>query len=230
MRAVVVTSMSHPGVEDTDSPAAHLRDLGCDVVRVGYDLDNLPDDIEQPRPQVVVVDAGPHLEVGRSVVKRLKQVSCLAETPVLLYIEVSRLPALDPEIGIDDFILSPIIGPELYARIRQLDWRLSSFRTAGRMKLGDLVIDTTGVEVTYRGRTLSLPRQEFQLLKFLVAGAGRVFTREQLLSRVWGYRYTGNTRTVDIHVRRLRAKLGSGGTMIETVRHVGYKMLGPERL
>ena len=104
---------------------------------------------------------------------------------------------------------------------------LSSFRAAGRIKLGDLMIDTVAVEVSYRGRPLKLPRQEFQLLKFLAAGAGRVFTREQLLSRVWGYRYTGNTRTVDIHVRRLRAKLGPGGEIIETVRHVGYKMRAP---
>jgi len=221
--------MSRPDAptSEPDSPAEALRELGCDVVPVGYDLDDLPDDIEQVRPSVVVIDAGAHLEVGRAVVKKMRQVSSLADLPVLLCIEVSRLPGFDPELGVDDFVLSPIIGPELYARIRQLDWRLSSFRTAGRIKLEDLVIDTIAVETTYRGRTLKLPRQEFQLLKFLAAGAGRVFTREQLLSRVWGYRYTGNTRTVDIHVRRLRAKLGPGGDMIETVRHVGYKMRAP---
>jgi two-component system alkaline phosphatase synthesis response regulator PhoP len=227
MRAVVVMSKPAAGASEPDSPAAALRELGCDVVPVGYDLDDLPDDIEHSRPSVVVIDAGAHLEVGRAAVKRVRQVSSLTDIPVLLCIEVSRLPALDPELGVDDFVLSPIVGPELYARVRQLDWRLSSFRAAGRIKLGDLVIDTVAVEVSYRGRPLKLPRQEFQLLKFLAAGAGRVFTREQLLSRVWGYRYTGNTRTVDIHVRRLRAKLGSGGDMIETVRHVGYKMRAP---
>jgi DNA-binding response OmpR family regulator len=227
MRALVVTSKPATAVQDADGPAAALNELGCSVVAAGYDLDDLPDDIEHPRQSVVVVDAGAYLEVGRAAVKKVRQVSSLADVPILLCIDVSRLPGLDPELGIDDFVLSPIVGPELYARVRQLDWRLSSFRSAGRIKLGDLVIDTVAVEVNYRGRSLKLPRQEFQLLKFLAAGVGRVFTREQLLSRVWGYRYTGNTRTVDIHVRRLRAKLGPGGDMIETVRHVGYKMRQP---
>ena len=212
--------MSRPqvGAAEVDSPAAALRELGCEVVPVGYDMDDLPDDLEHIRPAVVVVDAGPYLEVGRPT---------LAEVPILLCIEVSRLPGLDPELGMDDFVLLPIVGPELYARVRQLDWRLSSFSASGRVKLGDLVIDTVAVEASFRSRVLKLPRQEFQLLKFLAVGAGRVFTREQLLSRVWGYRYTGNTRTVDIHVRRLRAKLGPGAEMIETVRHVGYKMRVP---
>ena len=98
---------------------------------------------------------------------------------------------------------------------------------AGRIKIGDLVIDAVAVEAAYRGRALKLPRQEFQLLKFLAERPGRVFSREQLLSRVWGYRYAGGTRTVDIHVRRLRAKLGPGSAMIETVRHVGYKLRAP---
>jgi DNA-binding response OmpR family regulator len=124
-------------------------------------------------------------------------------------------------------VLSPVVAPELYARIRQLDWRMSSFRAAGRIKIGDLVIDAVAVEASYRGRALKLPRQEFQLLKFLAERPGRVFSREQLLSRVWGYRYAGGTRTVDIHVRRLRAKLGPGSAMIETVRHVGYKLRAP---
>jgi DNA-binding response OmpR family regulator len=227
MRALVVTSKPAEAARVPESPAAALVELGCDVVAAGYDLDDLPDDIDHPRPSVVVIDAGAYLEVGRAAVKRVRQISSLSDVPVLLCIEVSRLPALDPELGVDDFVLSPIVGPELYARVRQLDWRLSSFRAAGRIKLGDLVIDTVAVEANFRGRPLKLPRQEFQLLKFLAAGSGRVFTREQLLSRVWGYRYTGNTRTVDIHVRRLRSKLGPGADLIETVRHVGYKMRAP---
>jgi len=85
-------------------------------------------------------------------------------------------------------------------------------------------------EATYRGRVLKLPHQEYLLLKFLAERPGRVFGREQLLSRVWGYRYSGGTRTVDIHIRRLRSKLGSGGAMIETVRHAGYKMRTPDSL
>ena len=137
------------------------------------------------------------------------------------------MAGFDAEVGTNDFVLLPIVGPELYARIRQLDWRLSTFRAGGRVKIGDLVIDIVGAEATYRGRALKLPRQEFLLLKFLAERPGRVFGREQLLSRVWGYRYAGGTRTVDIHVRRLRSKLGLGSALIETVRHAGYKMRAP---
>ena len=157
----------------------------------------------------------------------MREVGVPDRRPVLLCVEVSRLAGLDPEAGADDFVLAPVVRPELYARIRQLDWRMSSFRAAERIKIGDLVIDAVAVEASFRGRALKLPRQEFQLLKFLAERPGRVFSREQLLSRVWGYRYAGGTRTVDIHVRRLRAKLGPGSVMIETVRHVGYKLRAP---
>src|SRR6185312_9532437 len=228
MRALVVTSNPATAASEADSPAAALNDLGCEVVAVGYDVDQLPEDIELQRPSVVVVDAGAHLEVGRAAIRRVREVGSLADVPVLLCVEVSRLAGLDPEAGADDFVLAPVVGPELYARIRQPDWRMSSIRAAGRIKIGDLIIDAVAVEATYRGRALKLPRQEFQLLKFLAERPGRVFSREQLLSRVWGYRYAGGTRTVDIHVRRLRAKLGPGSAMIETVRHVGYKLRPPQ--
>jgi DNA-binding response OmpR family regulator len=85
-----------------------------------------------------------------------------------------------------------------------------------------------GYEVSVGGRRLDLTHQEFELLRFLAQHRGRVFTRDQLLQKVWGYQYTGGTRTVDIHVRRLRAKLGPmQSALIATVRHVGYKMRAP---
>ncbi len=186
MRAVVVTSNPATTLSDPTSPAGVLNDLGCDVVAIGFDVDTLPEDIELKRPSVVIVDAGAHLEVGRASIRRIREVASLADLPVLLCVEISRLTGLDTDVGTDDFVVVPIVAPELYARIRQLDWRMASFRA--------------------------------------------VFSREQLLSRVWGYRYAGGTRTVDIHIRRLRAKLGPGSVMIETVRHVGYKMRGPGTL
>src|ERR1035441_1636689 len=140
MRSLVVTSRPQLGASEPDSPAAALRELGCEVVTVGYDLDDLPDDIDHVRPSVVVVDAGPHLEVGRAVLKRAKQLPTLADIPILICIEVSRLAGLDPELGMDDFILSPIVGPELYARVRQLDWRLSSDRKSTRLNSSHLGI------------------------------------------------------------------------------------------
>ena len=167
MRALVVTSNPTTAVSEPDSPASALNDLGCEVVAVGYDIDQLPEDIELARPSVVVVDAGAHLEVGRAAIRRVREVASLSDVPVLLCVEVSRLAGLDPEAGADDFVLAPVVAPELYARIRQLDWRMSSFRAAGRIKIGDLVIDSVAVEASFRGRALKLPRQEFQLLKFL---------------------------------------------------------------
>jgi DNA-binding response OmpR family regulator len=224
MRALVVTSNPAATVSAPDSPVGALSDLGCDVVAVGYDIDALPEDIELNRPSVIVVDAGAHLEVGRATIRRIREVVALVDVPVLLCVEPSRLAGLDQQVGSDDFVLMPIVGPELYARIRQLDWRMSSFQSSRRLKIGDLVIDTVDAEVWYRGHAIRLPHQEFQLLKFLAERPGRVFGREQLLTRVWGYRHGAQTRTVDTHVRRLRAKLGPGSGMIETIHHLGYKM------
>ncbi|MBT8494664.1 MAG: response regulator transcription factor, partial [Deltaproteobacteria bacterium] len=119
----------------------------------------------------------------------------------------------------------PVVPAELYARVRQLDWRSATFGSDELIKVGDLVIDVAGYEAHLAGRRLDFTHQEFELLRFLAQNRGRVFTRDQLLQKVWGYEYTGGTRTVDIHVRRVRAKLGgNAGGLIVTVRNVGYKM------
>src|SRR5260221_9864377 len=172
MRALVVTSNPATAAAEPDSPGAALSVLGCEIVAVGYDIDQLPEDIELQRPSVVVVDAGARLEVGRAAIRRVREVGSLADVPVLLCVEVSRLAGLDPEAGADDFVLSPVVGPELYARIPQLDWRMSSFRAAGPIKIGDPVIDAVAVQASHPGPALKLPRPEGQPLQVLAGRPG----------------------------------------------------------
>lgn len=202
-----------------------LADLGCDITAVRFEpvMDGSWSDRIVP-PQAILLDGRDRLESAYACLKKLRARPELSGTPALVTVTTSRLPSLDFGAA-DDFLLSPVVPTELYARLRQLDWRFAAFETGDRMKIGDLLIDLAGYEAHLRDRRLELTHQEFELLKFLAQQRGKVFTREQLLSRVWGYRYYGGTRTVDIHVRRLRAKLGPGAdALIETVRNVGYKM------
>ena len=103
-------------------------------------------------------------------------------------------------------------------------WRDQTTATTPRIRYGELTLDCTSLQAFVGDRSLKLTPYEFQLLKFLVERAGRVFTREELLSRVWGYRHVGRVRTVDTHILNLRGKLGSAGELLEAVRGMGYKL------
>lgn len=204
---------------------AALVELGCRVALGRFDLGGLPDPTLTDRPpNVVVVEAGDDVPRALRAIKRLRDDGPFVEVPCLIAAPLARLPALDFSIGFDDFVLLPVVPAELYARIRQLDWRTATFGSEEVLKIDDLVIDIAGYEVRKGGRRIELTHQEFELLRYLAQHRGRVFTREALLERAWGYRYAGGTRTVDIHVRRVRAKLGDAGSLIETVRNVGYKL------
>jgi len=213
-----------------ESTASILSDLGCRVALARFDLGNLESGAVTARPpDLIVVEAGDELLRANRTIRRLRsEPGPMVATPALVAITVARLPALDFSVGFDDFLLLPIVPVELYARLRQLDWKTARFGSDELFKVDDLVIDVAGYEARIAGRKLDLTHQEFELLRFLAQHRGRVFTRDQLLERVWGYQYAGGSRTVDIHVRRIRAKLGhSAGALIETVRHVGYKMRAP---
>jgi DNA-binding response OmpR family regulator len=226
VRVVVLCDEPPGAARDAESIPAILGDLGCRVTTGRFDLGELDEEeLARRPPTLVVVDGGDDLDRAARCLRRLSGFAPLAETPVLLAVTVPRLPSLDFSLGFDDFVLKPIVPAELYARVRQLDWRTATFGSDDRIKCGDLVIDVAGYEAHLRGRRLDFTHQEFELLRFLAQHPGRAFTREQLLQKVWGYQYGGGTRTVDIHVRRVRAKLGAVvGAMIETVRNVGYKM------
>ena len=216
--------------ERSDEPgtvAGLLGELGCRATLGRFDLGGLDlDAIAAQPPTVVIVEAGDDVGRAQKSITRLRDGGPLVEVPILITVTVARLPSLDFSIGFDDFALMPIVPAELYARMRQLDWRTATFGSEEILKIDELVIDIAGYEARLAGRRIELTHQEFELLRFLGQHRGRVFTRESLLERAWGYRYAGGTRTVDIHVRRVRAKLGEVGSIIETVRNVGYKMRG----
>lgn len=145
--------------------------------------------------------------------------------PLLLLIGGNRLDELDLRDELyDDFCLDPFHPRELEARLRHLFWRSGSGTAPELVEYGDLILNLETYQAAIAGTPLDLTYMEYELLKFLAQHPGKVFTRETLLSRVWGYEYYGGARTVDVHIRRLRAKLGEEhANLIATVRSVGYR-------
>jgi DNA-binding response OmpR family regulator len=145
---------------------------------------------------------------------------------MLVLVSGAQLADLDLRDDLfDDFCLSPFHPVEFEARIRHLLWGSGeAIVRADLVEYGDLVLNLETYQATIAARPLDLTYMEYELLKFLAQNPGKVFTREILLSRVWGYEYYGGARTVDVHVRRLRAKLGEEyASLIQTVRSVGYR-------
>ena len=145
--------------------------------------------------------------------------------PVLVVVDAARLPELElREDLFDDFIVAPWRGEELEARLKHLFWRTGRGLRPELVEYGPLVLNLETYQAQVSGKALDLTYMEYELLRFLATHPGRVFTRETLLSRVWGYEYYGGARTVDVHIRRLRAKLGQEhANLISTVRSVGYR-------
>lgn len=146
-------------------------------------------------------------------------------TPALVLIGGGQLDELEHRDDLfDDFCLSPFHPSELEARLRHLLNSDVEVQSADLVQYGDLVLNLETYQASIASKPLDMTYMEYELLKFLVQNPGKVFTREILLSRVWGYEYYGGARTVDVHVRRLRAKLGEEhANLIQTVRSVGYR-------
>jgi len=219
LRTLVVTLDPKRNELQKDAPAAMLRGLGHAVEVVGYDLAEVRGAVD-----VVLVEAGEHLEIGRHAIRRLRQRPELLAARILLCIELGRVSGLDPEMGADDFIMMTVTTDELSARLRQLHARDKRPGSPLQVRYGDIVLDCEMRQAYLSGQTLGLTPYEFQLLRFLADRVGRVFTRQELLSRVWGYRHVGRVRTVDTHVLNLRAKLGTMGDRLQSVRGMGYKL------
>lgn len=180
-------------------------------------------------PDVVLVDARHALVEARAVCRLLRTTGL--RVPLLAVVDESGLVGISAAWGLDDVILATAGPAEVEARLRMAASRLAGpagGAAFGRISCGDLSIDPETYAARLKGRPLDLTYKEFELLKFLAQHPGRVFTRDQLLREVWGYDYFGGHRTVDVHVRRLRAKLGTEyESMIGTVRQVGYKLVLP---
>ena len=178
--------------------------------------------LEGRSPDVVLLDGRTDLITARNLAQLLTTKGLNA--PVLMVLTIGGITAVAANWMVDDVVLDTAGPAEVEARLR-----LASSRTAEvpeddtRIRAGSVVIDDAAYSAHVNGQPLNLTYKEFELLKYLAQHSGRVFTRAQLLSEVWGYDYYGGTRTVDVHVRRLRAKLGADHEhLITTVRNVGY--------
>ena len=177
--------------------------------------------INAPDSDLILVDARSSLAAAKSLCQILRTMG--SSTPLLLVITEGGLAAVSPDWGVDDVILDTAGPAEVDARIRLTAGRLARAEPSNTIRAAGVVIDEASYSAKVHGKPLDLTYKEFELLRFLAAHPSRVFTREQLLSEVWGYDYFGGTRTVDVHVRRLRAKLGDQESLIGTVRNVGYR-------
>lgn len=171
---------------------------------------------------IVCADADPE---GAFALCRALRKRDVPLSPLLVLVTAEQLPELElREDLFDDFCVTPWRGPELDARLGHLFWRTGRGTRPELVEYGPLVLNLETYQAALGGRPLDLTYMEYELLKFLATHPGKVFTRETLLSRVWGYEYYGGARTVDVHIRRLRAKLGEEqANLISTVRSVGYR-------
>lgn len=179
---------------------------------------------EEYKPDIVLLDVMIPYVDGIDVLKWIRK---QAETPVIMITAKGDTfdKVLALELGADDYIVKPFEPKELLARVKAVLRRYSSDNVKNDIiKLSDLLIDSTSYKVRYNDQDIKMPPKEFELLYYLANNKNKVFTREQLLCEVWGYDYPGDSRTVDVHVKRLREKLSGGENWhIETVWGVGYK-------
>ena len=210
-------------------PEAVLPSLSLLAHNVRYAPSEVSSLLEAGNADVAIVDARTDLVAARGLCRLLGTTG--TSVPVVAVLNEGGLVAVNLDWGLDEILL-PSTGPaEIDTRLRLLTGRrggTAGQESAGKVNLGELVIDEGTYTARLRGRPLDLTYKEFELLKFLAQHPGRVFSRQQLLSEVWGYDYFGGTRTVDVHVRRLRVKLGpENETLIGTVRNVGYRFVLP---
>lgn len=190
------------------------------------DGEELFTELKKEIPELILLDIMLPGEDGYSILERLKGAPSTKDIPVIMVTakeaEFDKVKGL--ESGADDYITKPFGMMEFVARVKAVLRRSTRQSEEKELTCGELCVCVGKHKVKYAGKTIDLTRKEFELLQHLMENKGLVMTRNQLLCHVWGYDFDGETRTVDVHVRTLRQKLGEGGEMIETVRGVGYRI------
>lgn len=220
--AVIVIGLDR---EPTTSLAADLRRLDYRPVLLAWPVERLQ---VTPRPPAATLVDFRALGVdAEKACRAARGDRVLRRAPIVAVVLEDEGPRMDLALGFDDLILAPYRVSDLAARLRLLRWRTERESGPGVIRVGSLTANQQTYEVTVAGTPAELTLKEYQLLVFLMRRPGRVFSREELLEHVWGMDYFGGTRTVDVHIRRLRVKTEAAGEMLETVRGVGYRLIAP---
>jgi len=211
---------------------AEIRELHSGLSRMGFACSvanngsNFPDELIKQACDVLLVDIEGSSSPAQTepMLEQLRELRITRKLPAIALVSSERLSRLDSNLAIDDFVVKPWNLVEVATRAKRVIKQSNNTQGSDLIKCGDLLIDIAKCEVSIDGRLLALTFKEYELLKFLAKNKGKVFTREALLNEVWGYDYYGGDRTVDVHIRRLRSKLGDyTNNYIQTVRNIGYK-------
>lgn len=208
-----------------------LQNSGFEAKGFADSSELYPELLHNP-PELVLLDIMLPGEDGIAILKKMKQNAQTRKVPVIMLTakgsEYDRVLGLD--LGADDYITKPFGVIEMISRVKAVLRRCAPEGAVSRtLTLGEITLDPERHRVGAAGREITLTFKEFSLLQFLMENSGRVLTRDRILETVWGYDFEGETRTVDMHIKTLRQKLGEAGALIETVRGVGYRMEGPEK-
>ena len=216
-------------VEDDTS----IRDIEVYTLQsTGFEAEGFADGealfaaLRETTPQLVLLDVMLPGDDGVAILKKLKASDKTSGIPVIMATakgaEFDKIVSLD--LGADDYLVKPFGMMEMVARVKAVLRRAAPKEDTQMLTLGDLTMHLDEHIVTVNGERVVLTLKEYEMLKLFLSHPGLVFTRDRLLSDIWGMDYDGETRTVDVHIRTLRQKLGACGAMIETVRGVGYRM------
>ncbi|MFC2034157.1 winged helix-turn-helix domain-containing protein [Chloroflexota bacterium] len=217
-RLLIVTEENKIQTKAHDS----LNQSGFDYSITSFDK-GIIEQVKNYSPDAILFEMNGYLpnRVIWETVNIVKQKNSL---PVIASVNKERLGSINGEFNADDFIVCPYDDKELVLRVKKLLHKSTTSDSAEIIKCGNLVINIARCEVIMNGKTVDFTFREYELLKFLASNRGRVYTREALLDKVWGYDYYGGDRTVDVHIRRIRSKIeDSSHSFIETVRNIGYR-------